>query len=98
MSNDTLNRSKQTLSSNACPFSSEIVCTTDKSEILKGIDENIHINNMAIESQTNLVDGLKSDLQAVIDKETAYRNAEKAYENTPICRNRKLRRRSICQW
>lgn len=80
MSNDTLNRSKQTLSSNACPFSSEIVCTTDKSEILKGIDENIHINNMAIESQTNLVDGLKSDLQAVIDKETAYRNAEKAYE------------------
>ena len=79
MSNETLKKSKESLTSNVCPFSSQIKCTTDKSEIINGIEKNIQVNIAAIKSQSEVLTKLQSELEGINEKNKLYLKNEKEY-------------------
>lgn len=86
-SNVTLKKSREAIASNKCPFSKQIVCTTDKTDIIKRIDETIKLNNEIIKTQTRLISELQKELEKVENREIAYMENERVYEKMSHLKN-----------
>lgn len=86
-SNVTLKKSREAIASNKCPFSKQIVCTTDKTGIIKRIDETINLNNEVIKKQTRLMNELQKELEKAEGKEMAYMENERNYEKMSHLKN-----------
>lgn len=54
--NTTLQNSVEALKSNRCPWSEEVVCSTDKSSTIQNILDSIEVNNLSILNQKDVIE------------------------------------------
>ena len=80
MSISTLERSLLSLTSNVCPFSEKIKCSTDKSDIVKEIEESKEINEASAKQQEAIISETEKELEEVLKEEVSYNANKEAYE------------------
>lgn len=76
----TLEKSLKSLTSNVCPFSEEIKCSTDKSGLILEIEESKEINEKSVQQQEKIIEEQQKKLDVLLEKEKKYLENKAAYE------------------